>query len=166
MGQARRDAFASKLEKLVDLRRSLEQVSLTPQEAGTHGIRVKRDGRRRTGLDLLSFPDVSFEVLSDIWPELQAISPDIAQQVANDALYANYFERQSRDAAMIKRDENHRIPAEFEFSNIEGLSNEIKSKLALHRPESLADAAKIDGITPAALTLILANLRKSDRKSA
>ena len=166
VGDARWKSFSTKTEKLVIARKLLEGSVLTPQEAQTKGIKVKSDGKRRNGLDLLAFPDVSFEVLSEIWPKLATTDADIAQQIANDALYRNYFDRQSRDAAMIKKDENHKIPADFAFSEIDGLSNELKTKLKTHRPETLADAAKMDGITPAALTLLLANLRRMDRKSA
>lgn len=166
VGDARSAVFFSKLEKLQGVRDTLESRSLTPQEAGKHGVKVKSDGRRRTGVELLAFPNVTFETLKDIWTDLANVEDAVARQVSNDALYMNYFDRQSRDAAMLKRDEDHKIPSDFSFDDVDGLSNELKAKLKTHRPETLAHASRIDGITPAALTLLLMNLRKSERKTA
>ncbi len=166
VGPKRAAAFAKKREQLTSLRTALEGRTVTPQEAGAVGIKIKSDGKRRNGIDLLSFPDVSVDTLHPIWPELASAKPEIAQQVERDALYRNYLDRQTRDAKSLKKDENHVIPVDFDFESVDSLSNELKSKLKQHRPETLAQAARIDGITPAALTLILVHLRKIDRKSA
>ncbi len=166
VGSARQKAHQVKMEALERAQEELQTRTLTPQEAAKHGIKLKADGRRRDGVNLLSLPDVSFETLTTIWPELTAISLTIAEQIERDSLYAHYVGRQSRDASMLRKEENMTIPADFQFDSIDGLSNEMKSKLGMHRPRSLAQAARIDGVTPAALTLILANIKKSDRKRA
>ncbi len=166
VGSRRADAFNEKMESLGLVRQTLEAINITPQQANTVGIRIKSDGRRRTGVDLLSFPDVTFETLSAIWPELSEFDVKIGRQIERDALYMNYIERQERDAELLKKDENVLIPTDFDFHSIESLSSELKSKLSQQRPETLAQAAKVDGITPAALTLILANLQKKRKKPA
>lgn len=166
VSDARATAFRQKMDQLEAAQDRLSAISVTPQEAATHGIKVKADGRRRSATDLLGLPDVNLAKLCTIWTDLQDIAPETALQIERDALYANYTDRQSRDAALLKKDENHRIPQDFDFSDIDGLSNELRSKLQQHRPETLAQASRIDGITPAALTLILTNLRKIEKKSA
>lgn len=162
----RRAVFASKMDRLDHARTQLSEKTLSPTEAQRHGIKVKADGRKRSGIDLLSLPDVNLTTLSAIWPDLQGVEGDIGEQIQRDALYAHYAGRQQRDAELLKKDENVKIPTGFSFAEISGLSNELRSKLEAHRPNSLAQAARIDGITPAALTLILATLRKSEKRSA
>ena len=96
-------------------------------------------------------------------PDLSAINGDIGEQLAKDALYANYIDRQKRDVEALKRDETYQVPADFDFSTIEGLSTELKQKLARAKPSTLAQAAKVDGMTPAALSLLLIRLRRNDK---
>ncbi|MEM7470585.1 MAG: tRNA uridine-5-carboxymethylaminomethyl(34) synthesis enzyme MnmG [Pseudomonadota bacterium] len=166
VGDARAEVFYDKMDQLETVRDGLLAKSVSPQEIAPFGIKIKADGKRRNGIDLLSFPDISFEKLVEMWPELDGTAIPIAEQIERDALYANYIDRQNRDAASLKRDETVVIPVDFPFGEIEGLSNEMKSKLLTHRPENLSQASKIDGITPAALTLVLANLKKKAKKSA
>ncbi|MEM6407484.1 MAG: tRNA uridine-5-carboxymethylaminomethyl(34) synthesis enzyme MnmG [Pseudomonadota bacterium] len=166
VSQTRAEAFDRKMAQIDAVRDGLTEKSVSPQEVAAHGIKIKADGKRRNGIELLSFPDISFAKLAEIWPELTGVPDAISEQIARDALYANYIERQTRDANSLKKDEAIAIPLDFPFSEIDGLSNEMKSKMIAHRPETLAQASQIDGITPAALTLILANLKKKARKTA
>lgn len=163
VGAARAEAFARKMDALDRGRALLEAESLTPTEALKAGFRVNQDGQRRTAFALLSFPDVSFDALAQAMPALGTIPPEIAEQLGRDALYANYVVRQEADAAAIKRDESWQIPGDFDFAALQGLSNELKSKLMRARPQTLGQAGRVDGVTPAALTLILARLRQQAR---
>jgi len=163
VGERRKAAFGTKMDKLQEARARLEGQSYTPRELGEIGLSVNQDGTRRTGFQLLSYPDVTFATLEALDPELADFAAETRAQVERDALYANYIERQNRDAEMLKRDEAHEIPADFDFSALEGLSHELKAKLTAARPANLAQAGRIDGMTPAALTLILVRLRQSKR---
>ncbi len=166
VGQLRKDVFNRKINALSDLRGRLASRSLTPNEARNAGLEVNLDGVRRSGTELLAYPTVSFETLKGIWPDLKAEKEEISQQIERDSLYAAYIERQNRDVAAIRRDEAHRIPRDFDFEAINGLSAELKAKLSVARPENLAQAGRVEGVTPAALTLILATLRKLTRKKS
>ncbi|PWE33637.1 tRNA uridine-5-carboxymethylaminomethyl(34) synthesis enzyme MnmG [Maritimibacter sp. 55A14] len=167
VGESRKVAFEAKMAQIDAARTTLEARSLTPNEARTAGLTVGEDGTRRNGIDLLSFPDVDFARLADIWPELSDTAPEIRKQVERDALYAHYIARQQADVAAMKRDEAHEIPERMDYDTISGLSHELKGKLSRIRPATLAQAGRIDGMTPAALTLILARLRQdAKRRSA
>lgn len=164
VGEARKAAFTAKSTKLADAKSRISNTSYTPKEIQAAGIPVNQDGSRRTGSDLLAFPDVTFETLLILDSSFCDIEEEIRQQVERDALYHNYIERQKRDVEAMRRDEGQKIPADFNFSVLEGLSNELKGKLDKIRPETLAQAGRIDGMTPAAMTLLLAKLRQADRK--
>ncbi|HWK38989.1 MAG TPA: FAD-dependent oxidoreductase, partial [Hyphomicrobium sp.] len=168
VGEARRSAFATKAASLAAAAKLLDGLSLTPTEAGRHGLEVKRDGRRRSAFDLLALPGVDIPRLAAIWPQIGEIPAPIAEQVAVNARYASYVERQEQDVAALRRDEALAIPPSFDFSALPGLSSEVRQKLERHRPGTLAQAARIDGVTPAALLLVLAQLKSaaSARKSA
>ncbi len=136
----------------------------TPSEAAKVGVRVSQDGNRRTAFQFLSFPDAKFEDVIALEPELESVEPEIREQIERDALYSNYLGRQQTEIDVLKKDEAHRIPDGFDYEALGGLSNELKSKLTKSQPETLAQAARVDGVTPAALTLILASLRKDERR--
>ena len=159
VGEDRKRNFSEKKSKLTALRAELEGVRVSPQEAAQVGLLVKKDGRRRTAFELLSFPDITIQAIEPLLPNNVSYDQEIITQVARDALYANYIERQTKDAEALRRDEAIVIPSEFDFNELVGLSNELKSKLSRVRPATLAQAAKVDGITPAALTLILGRLK-------
>ncbi|NSY37400.1 tRNA uridine-5-carboxymethylaminomethyl(34) synthesis enzyme MnmG [Leisingera sp. ANG59] len=159
-GEERRAAFLQKSEQLTSARQTLEAQTFTPKQVAEAGIRVNQDGNRRTGLDVLAFPDVDFEDVIELMPELDSVTPEIRRQMERDALYANYIARQEREISVMKRDEGHLIPKGFVYGEIDGLSKELQQKLSRACPETLAQAARIDGMTPAALALILARLRK------
>ncbi|MVA57800.1 tRNA uridine-5-carboxymethylaminomethyl(34) synthesis enzyme MnmG [Agrobacterium vitis] len=138
----------------------LETRKLTPNEAAAAGIPVNQDGRRRTALELLAYPDISIVNLSRIWPELSALDSKVAEAVEIHATYAVYMDRQNADIAATKRDEDRLIPKDFDYASLSGLSNELKQKLEKIRPENLSQAAKVEGMTPAAISLLIAFLNK------
>jgi len=161
VGADRRATFEDKMERLDSAKTALQSHSLTPKEARSAGLKVSEDGTRRSGMDLLAFPDIDFARLAEVWPELEDIAPEIRRQVECDALYANYIERQKNDVAAMRRDEAQEIPADFDYAAVNGLSHELRGKLEQVRPRTLAQAGRIDGMTPAALTLILSRLRQN-----
>lgn len=164
VGDARRKAFGRKMELLSAGRSMVAGISLTPKEAAAHGLRVSQDGVRRDGLTLLSFPDIGFDELARIDAALSAIDPDIRRQIECDALYSRYLDRQSADVDLMRRDEGREIPDGFDFGSLPGLSSELKGKLDRARPANLSQAGRIEGMTPAALALILAHLRQRDKR--
>lgn len=166
VSDTRRLAFDTKMATIEQARDLLETLSVTPSEARKKGLPVNQDGIRRSAFDLLSYPNVTYEMLTTIWPELGAVDRGIAEQVATDALYAVYLDRQMADIEALKRDEALRIPDDFDYEAIVGLSNEVKQKLIDVGPATLGQASRMDGITPAALTLILSHLKRSSRKGA
>ncbi|MBC7144368.1 MAG: tRNA uridine-5-carboxymethylaminomethyl(34) synthesis enzyme MnmG [Thioclava marina] len=164
VGDTRRTAFEAKMEGLTAGRELMESIVLTPKAAREKGFKVNQDGSRRSAFDLLSFPDITMDQLQEALPELAELPPDVAGQLSIDALYANYVARQQLDAASLKRDEGWEIPEGFDYSALNGLSNELKAKLERARPHTLGQAGRVDGVTPAALTLILAKLRQAKRE--
>jgi len=162
----RREAFEDKMARIAIARELLTTLTVTPSEAQKKGLPVNQDGIRRSAFDLLSYPNVTFEGLTDIWPELKDIDPAIAEQVATDALYAVYLDRQMADIEALKRDEALSIPDGFDYEAIIGLSNEVRQKLIDIRPATLGQASRMDGMTPAALTLILSHLKRQSQKGA
>ena len=166
VSETRRIAFERKSEALAAGRRLLEETAFTPQMAAQMGIHVNQDGQRRSAFRLLSMPEVSFATLSASNPQLAEIPAQIQDQLARDALYASFIDRQQADADVLKRDEGTEIPANFDYGSLHSLSNELRTKLQRLRPETLAHAARIEGMTPAALTLLLAVLRRDARMQA
>lgn len=165
-GAERIESFQTKMAKIEDAMEMLTKSAYASKTIESAGIKVSQDGSKRTGFELLAFPDVTFEHLIKISPELEIIEPQIRRQVERDALYAHYIVRQKRDIDLLQKDEAHVIPIEFDYSSIDGLSNELKSKLSLSRPGNLSQAARIDGMTPSALTLLLSHLKRDSRKKS
>lgn len=130
---------------------------MTPSEAAKHGLAVRQDGVRRTALDLLSLAE--FPDLVRIWPELGGLEPEIAEQLEIDAQYAGYLHRQDADIVAFRRDEARMLPANLDYGAVCGLSNEVRQKLEAIRPATLGQAARIEGVTAAALSLILAHVK-------
>ena len=157
---SRRINFESKVEALNVSRESLYSRSLTPNQAGFHGLHLNLDGVRRTGMELLALPDVDLKRLASIWPEFQSVDDSIAEQLENDARYAVYLDRQDADIEAMRRDDALIIPSDLDYGGISGLSNEIREKLEQHRPETLGQAGRINGVTPAALVLLLSVVRR------
>lgn len=163
VGNERAAVFDQRRSSLEAGRALLDCLTLTPTKAADMGLSINRDGRRRSAFELLSFRDVSLDHLIRIWPELAEIPSSVAQQLEIDARYAAYVVRQDEDVAALKRDEAIAIPNGFDFGAIPSLSVEVRQKLIRHQPRSLAQAGRIDGMTPAALTLLLAALKKATR---
>ena len=166
VGAVRMASFDRKINALDDGRRLLEGVSMTPNQAAQHGIALNMDGKRRSAFELLAHPAVTLDVLQVVWPEIGAIEGVIADQLVVDARYAAYVDRQSVDVAVLRRDEAVRIPEDFVYAKLPGLSVELQHKLETSRPATLAAAGQIDGITPSALMLVLAHVKKAHVKKA
>lgn len=164
VGEDRKRVFGEKLDRLTSAKATLEDQTYTPKQLLAADLTVNQDGSRRTAFQVLAFPDVSFEDLLPLDSRFKDVDADSREQLERDALYAHYIERQKRDVEAMRRDENQRIPNDFNYSGIEGLSNELKSKLSQVRPDNLAQAGRIDGMTPAALTLVLAKIRQAQRE--
>ncbi len=164
--QARIDTFTAKRSALDRAMEILIDRTFTPGEAMEAGISLSQDGTRRTAYQILSHPDVAFEDLIPLDARLMDIADEVRRQTERDALYSNYIARQDKDIQSLRRDEAHVIPDDFDYSDLGGLSNELKSKLSFARPATLGQAARIDGITPAAMTLILARLRRGPGKKS
>ncbi|MGB6117054.1 MAG: tRNA uridine-5-carboxymethylaminomethyl(34) synthesis enzyme MnmG, partial [Mesorhizobium sp.] len=139
----------------------LNSLNLTPNEGRRHGLTLNLDGARRSAFDLLAMEGVGISELSSIWPELGSIGPKAAELLETDAKYAVYLNRQSIEAEELKRQETREIPEGIDFASVPGLSNELKAKIASRRPRSLADAGRIDGMTPAALAIIVTHVKHS-----
>ena len=160
VGSARRAAFAAKSKLLAEGEALLRRLTLTPDQGARFGLTINRDGRKRSAFELLAYPDVDLARLAHIWPEIRSIDREIARQIAVDARYAVYVKRQELDIASFRKDEGIAIPRDFAFAVLPGLSAELRQKLERHRPASLGQAARLDGMTPAALMLLLAHLKK------
>jgi tRNA uridine 5-carboxymethylaminomethyl modification enzyme len=168
VGTKRREAFLAKMSRLEDARALCESLSMTPNEAGKHGFAITKDGVRRTAFELMSYSEIGFEDLVRVWPKLASVNDSDAKQIEIDAGYAVYMVRQQQDIDVIAKDESRIIPDDFDYGRLSGLSNELKHKLQTIRPSSIGQAGRIDGITPAGLTLILAHLKKleTEKKGA
>ena len=166
VGPARMAAFVAKQRAYDAAAGMLCAVALTPNEAARHGLAINKDGLRRTGLDLLALPNVSFEAMRAIWPELAAVSAATAAQIEIDARYAVYLDRQAADITALRRDEALTIPDDLDFAALPGLSGELRARLLRTRPTTMAHAGRIEGMTPTALTLIAAHVRGPARRRA
>ena len=166
VGVERARAFAAKAEQLEAGRNALESIHFTPQEVGALGLKTSLDGVRRSAFTLLSFPSATVDLVAGVVPAFGALHPEIREQLARDALYAQYESRQKGDAEALRRDEQRIIPDGFDYAAISGLSTELKGKLQRISPANLAQAARIDGMTPAALLLVLARIGQTERTRA
>jgi tRNA uridine 5-carboxymethylaminomethyl modification enzyme len=164
VGPTRQDRHQSKMTDLAAARVLAEAVSLTPNEAERHGLALNKDGQRRSAFELLSHPDITVARLARIWPRLAELSPKIAEQLEIDARYEVYLSRQAADIAAYRRDESLELPEGFDYAALRGLSNEVRHKLESLRPRTVGQAARLDGMTPAALTLLAAHLKRKGRK--
>ncbi len=163
VSEDRKKVFGDKMERLDSTRSLLKESIFTPKQISEAGIQINQDGNKRSGFDVLAFPDVNFEDLIPLMPESEDADEVTRRQLERDALYAHYIERQEREIAAVKRDENHKIPVDFDYGAIDGLSAELQQKLSQSRPETLAKASRINGMTPAGLALVLARLRRGNK---
>jgi tRNA uridine 5-carboxymethylaminomethyl modification enzyme len=166
VGVSRETAFARETAELMAARAGLESRTLTPNEALRHGIAIRQDGVRRNGLELLALPGVDLAVLRRIWPELGDLNARISDRLQVDAQYAGYLGRQEADIVAFRRDEGLGLADDLDYGAIAGLSTEVRQKLDRIRPATLGHAARIDGVTPAALTLVLAHMRSRTKRVA
>ncbi len=160
VGMARQQHFAARAAHLEEARRRMQTLTLTPTEARRHGLVLRLDGVRRTALQLLALPEISFARLCEVWPELRQIQPDAVEQLQIDATYAGYLDRQEADIVAFRRDEGLVLPADLDYRKVFGLSTEAMQKLDAIRPGTLGQASRIDGVTPSAITLVLAHVRQ------
>jgi tRNA uridine 5-carboxymethylaminomethyl modification enzyme len=162
----RREAFLRKMDSLSELQAVTKENIFTPKELRVAGFDVKEDGQKRSAFELLSFPSVSFGDLERLNIDTRRWDVKVVEQVCNDARYATYLERQRREAESLEKDEEIRIPFDIGYDTLPGLSNELRQKLAAAKPESIGQAMRIEGMTPAAGALILAHIRKAQRQLA
>lgn len=162
----RKKIFLDKREKLDAGRELMTHTTYTPKQIASAGIKINQDGTKRTPFQLLSFPDVTFADVARLAPELESVSLDTQEQISRDALYANYIQRQKQDVEKLRKDEAYIIPKDFLYGDVSGLSNELTMKLERVRPNDLSQAARIDGMTPAALAILLGRIRYLEKKSA
>jgi tRNA uridine 5-carboxymethylaminomethyl modification enzyme len=160
-GQERRERFHMRAESLAAAREILQSKNLTPNAAAAYGLTLNKDGVRRSAYELLSHPDLTLAQLAEIWPELSTIDAGTAELLENEARYSVYMDRQKADADRLRQDEQRLIPSEIQFDKMPGLSNELREKLKRHKPATLADAQKIDGMTPAAMAIIMLNISRT-----
>jgi tRNA uridine 5-carboxymethylaminomethyl modification enzyme len=160
VGAMRRRYHQAKMAALADARDFARSVSLTPDAADRHGLALNRDGRRRSAFELLSHPGIGIDDLTRIWPRLGDLPRKIAEQLEIDAKYEVYLSRQAADIDAYRRDESLQLPETLDYSQLAGLSNEVRQKLAAVRPRTVGQAARLDGVTPAALTLLVAHLKR------
>ena len=166
VSDTRRAAFAEKMERIEGVRGTLRSMRFTARALHEAGVRVSPDSPARDGVTALSLPEATPDVLLTLEPGLAALDPQALEQVAHDALYAHYVLRQEEDVRRLQKDEAIAIPPDFAYGAVEGLSSELREKLSRARPETLAAAGRIQGMTPAALTLLLAHLRRMEKLSA
>jgi tRNA uridine 5-carboxymethylaminomethyl modification enzyme len=166
VGIERSEIFERKWSALKRARALLDNLSASPTEARKAGVAVNEDGKRRTAFELLSYPSIETTDIERLWPEISALDRSILDQVSIDAQYAVYLERQLLDVASVRRDEQRLIPDGTDYEVIPGLSKELRHKLSAMRPQTIAQAQAIDGMTPAAITLILSVLRRGELQQA
>jgi tRNA uridine 5-carboxymethylaminomethyl modification enzyme len=165
VGSKRREAFHVKRSSIDAARERLHALTLTPNEARAQGITINLDGKRRNGIELMGYDGVDFTKLRQVWPELSDVTPQVAEQMEIEAQYAGYLDRQEADIVAFRRDEDMRLPADLDYRAIGGLSNEAKDKLLTVRPATLGQAARIEGMTPGAISAVLGYLRREARKA-
>jgi tRNA uridine 5-carboxymethylaminomethyl modification enzyme len=166
VGSERAAFHAQKSRALAEARAFARSVSLTPKAAAKHGLTLNQDGQRRTAFELLSYPSISISDLARVWPRFGELPSNIVEQIEIDAKYDVYLSRQAADIAAYRRDESFALPDDLDYAGLPGLSNEVRQKLIAQKPRTIGHAAKIDGVTPAALTLLVAHVRKDRSKTA
>ncbi len=164
VGPERAQAHRAKMAALEAARAMARALSLTPSEAGRYGLALRKDGQRRSAFDLLSYPDIGIADVARIWPRFGELDGRVAEQIEIDAKYEVYLSRQAADVESYRRDESLVLPDDIDYATLPGLSNEVRHKLQTHRPRTLGQAGRIDGITPAALTLLVAHLRRGKNR--
>jgi tRNA uridine 5-carboxymethylaminomethyl modification enzyme len=163
VGQARSQAHGAKMAALLAAKAQAKSLTLTPNEAARHGLALNHDGHRRSAFELLAYPEIGWSELRGIWPELSSVDPSIAVHLEIDAKYDVYLKRQTADVDAFRRDEGL-ILSNIDYSAVPGLSNEARAKLEAARPRTVGQAGRLDGLTPAALGILAAYLRREARR--
>ena len=166
VGPERARRFSEKAASLADATGLLDRLTATPNRLKAHGIHINQDGVKRTARTLLAYPNIGVEKLAGLWPDISGIPPALHRQLEIEAGYTGYIERQNADISAFRRDESMEIPDDLDFATLSGLSNEARAKLAAARPATLGAAARISGVTPAALTILLGHVRRPRRATA
>ena len=166
VGDERAGRFVAKRTALAAGRNLLESLSVTPTEARKAGLLVNADGQRRTAFELMSYPNMTVDDLAKVWPEIAELPGSVLEQVTIDAQYAVYLDRQQADIFAMRRDEARDIPEWLDYLSLPGLSAEMKQRLSTRRPATIAQAQAIEGVTPAAITLILSVVRRGSMRKA
>lgn len=159
VGTERAAVFHVKQSAMSHARRLMGELTLTPNEARAAGMQVNQDGRRRLAIELLAYPEIGFETLAGIWPQLRELAPAVRERMEIEATYSGYLDRQEADIRAFRRDEDLRIPADLDYAAVGGLSNEARDKLASVRPATFGQASRIEGMTPGAITALLGYVR-------
>ena len=160
IGAERAGMFHVKQLALTSAGELAKSLKISPSSLSKKGISINQDGVVRSALDLLAYPDIDWARLVSLWPELGAVGPEVAEQLAIDARYEGYLARQRQDIAAYRRDEALELPADLDYAAVGSLSNEVQQKLLAHRPATLGQAARISGVTPAALVALLKYVRR------
>jgi tRNA uridine 5-carboxymethylaminomethyl modification enzyme len=161
VGRARAERYRAKMVALEAARAMARSLNLTPTQAARNGLALRRDGQRRSAFEILSYPGIDIADLARIWPTFDELDAKIAGQLEIDAKYHVYLSRQAADVESYRRDENLVLGEDLDYATLPGLSNEVRQKLQLHRPRTIGQAGRIDGVTPAALMLLVAHLRRA-----
>lgn len=160
----RAKAFEAKKAAIDTLRSDLLAINETPNQLRSHGFDINQDGQRRNGIELLSYPGIDFAQLAKTWPALAGTRADVVEQMEIEATYASYLTRQKADIQALRRDESLTLPSDIDYTTIPSLSNEVKDKLSRVRPETIGQAARISGVTPAAITALLGYVKRRDSR--
>ncbi|WP_417834274.1 tRNA uridine-5-carboxymethylaminomethyl(34) synthesis enzyme MnmG [Thalassospira xiamenensis] len=161
----RQQVWGDKKLSLETAKRTVSDLTETPNGLAKHDIKINQDGVRRSAYDLLAYPDIDFDTLTRVWPQLSEITPAIREQVSIDAQYKGYLDRQSADVAAFRRDEELRLPRDLDFDSVGSLSAEIRLKLKEIQPETIGAASRIPGVTPAAVTALLGHIKNHKHKA-
>lgn len=164
VGSWREKLYKAKAEALRVSRESMKNLTATPNELKKFNITINQDGIRRNAFELISHSQIGFDEVIRLWPELSDISDDVRQQIIYDALYSGYLDRQNDDIELLKREDEMLIPDDIDYDILPSLSNEVKAKLKFNRPDSIGAASRIQGITPAALMNLIAQIKKHKLK--
>ena len=157
----RKNKWAKKKKDLSNLRKKLKSLKISPNEAKKRGLNINLDGKKRSAFELLSYPEVKYDDLNKFWDDIKSLSPQIEKTISAEALYDRYLVRQQLDIERFRKDEKKRINPNINYKKINGLSNENKEKLMKAKPETLGHAQRIDGITPAAIGLIISHIKNN-----
>mgnify|MGYP000645433146 FL=1 len=160
----RRKLFEDKSRELEKLNKKMDKLKISPSEAEKHGVKIAKDGVYRSANSVLAQKGVKFNKIRDIWPEIGDYSREIEEQIEINAHYKGYMKKQKADILAFKRDESLKIPSDINYDSFSGLSNEVKSKFKQIRPKTMGQALRIDGITPAAVFILLSHLKRKSIK--